>query len=143
MNLDPAQLWIFTERHLDSILTYGLPFLFLAGDTIMKWSTGQKDFSSLGADASLSGVALYVGTFLALIAKQVLPGTAAASAVILLFPSLLAWFFCLKLIEGHRKGRTGDMLVKPDLPSFILGVLVVSFCWNGSRYLLSHFNFPV
>ncbi len=137
------ELLILTERHLDTILTYGLPFLFVVVDTIMKLYTGQKDFSSLPADASMAGLALYAGTSAVLLAKQVLPGTAAVSALLWLVPCLVAWFSCLKLAERHRMGKPDTLLLKPDLPSLIVGALVVSFCWNGSRYLLNHFSISI
>ena len=140
MSLDPL---IFIEAHLDDILIYGLPVMFMVLDTAMKALAGQKDFSGLPADASLAGLSLFAGTAATLVARNMVPGRATVSAFIGFFVALFFWFLCLKLTERHRKKATGDALLKPDLPSFALGALVVAFCWNGSRYLLNHFSFPI
>ncbi len=140
MNFDPM---IFIEQHLDAILIYGLPLMFMACDTLMKWFAGQRDFSSLPADASMAGLALFGGTATTLVARNMVPGGATIAAFFGFFGGLFLWFLCLWWTEAHRKKKKGNTLIKPDLRSFVIGAVVVALCWNGSRYLLTHFSFPI
>ncbi len=140
MNFDPM---IFLEQHLDAILIYGRPLMFMACDTFMKMWAGQKDFSNLPADASMAGLALFGGTAATLVARNMVPGPTTAVAFVGFFIGLFCWFGCLKLAEIRRNGKTGNMLIKPDLRTFALGAFVAACCWNGSRYLLNHFSFRI
>jgi len=140
MILDPFG---FIESHLDTILTYVVPFAFVGVDTSMKSATGQKDFSGVPADASMAGLSLFAGTAATLIARNMVPGRATVVAVMAFFAGIFCWFKCLKRAETQRKGKKEGTVIKPDLRSYILGVIVVALCWNGSRYLLNHFSFPI
>jgi len=66
MSFDPM---IFIEQHLDAILIYGLPLMFMVCDTLVKMWAGQTDFSNLPADASMAGLALLGGTAATLVAR--------------------------------------------------------------------------
>ena len=66
MSFDPM---IFIEQHLDAILIYGLPLMFMVCDTLVKTWAGQTDFSNLPADASMAGLALLGGTAATLVAR--------------------------------------------------------------------------
>ncbi len=140
MNFDPM---IFIEQHVDAILIYGLPLMFMVSDTLMKMWAGQTDFSNLPADVSMAGLALLGGTAATLVARNMVPGSATIAAFVVFFICLIGWFRCLKYAEDHRKGKTGDTLIKPDLRSVAIGALVAALCWNGSRYLLTHFSRPI
>lgn len=79
-------------------MSLGVPLGFLAVNAFLKWLLGVLNANLLGADMSMSGCTLFVGTLLAGIYHgRVTANTDIVVAIILALAFILVWGLCLSL----------------------------------------------
>jgi hypothetical protein len=108
---EDRMIWQLVQSHLKLIIQALLPFGFLIVDSLLKWTSGKKDFKDTGADVCLAGYSLYVGTLLGLLYDgAVQRASDVVTALVILFFGTVAWWLCIVLSYSGvplRRRRVG------------------------------------
>ena len=91
-------IWKLIQNHLNLIIQTLLPFGFLIVDSLLKWTSGKRDFKEMGADVCLAGFSLYVGTLLGLLYYgKMQHARDVVTALVIMFFGTVAWWLCIVL----------------------------------------------
>ena len=91
-------VWQLVQSHLKLIIQTLMPFGFLIVDSLLKWTSGKRDFKDTGADVCLVGYSLYVGTLLGLLYDGTIQHARdVVTALVILFFGSVAWWLCIVL----------------------------------------------
>lgn len=91
-------IWQLVQNHLKLIIQALLPFGFLFVDSLLKWTSGKRDFKEMGADMCLAGFSLYVGTLLGLLYYgKMQQAVDDVTALVIIFFGTVAWWLCIVL----------------------------------------------
>lgn len=100
-------IWEFVQRNLQMIIQTLLPFGFFVVDSLMKWTSGKRDFRDTGADVCLAGFSLYVGTLLGLLYQgRIARPHDVVTALVILFVGAIVWWACIILSYNRIPIRT-------------------------------------